>query len=62
MAMEDLMKILLILFGLYGVIVSICLLTNYNLVGEQTAIGRGHAEFVADTTNGTIKFEWIELD
>ena len=35
--------------------------SGYVEVKETFAVEQGYAEFVPDTTNGTIRFEWKEL-
>jgi hypothetical protein len=40
-------------------LVSMMIVGDYRLVNDQWSVKQGYAEYIPDTTNGTVRFEWI---
>ena len=63
--MSDFLAALMIAIGVCVFIAGICFISamfcDFRLVNDAWLVEQGYALFVPDTTNGTIRFEWIDL-
>ena len=59
---EFIVALIAFAFFICGVILCTSLLFGDRLVSEKWMVEQGYAEWVPNTTNGTSRFEWVDLN
>ena len=54
--------VFLVVMNVLGIYFSVSLLSGDRFVKNDWAVQRGYAEYIPNATNGTMRFEWIDLN